>query len=233
MPGTRGSKRNHTNGVQITPKKKKTTPTLPTTVVAKQRFKWTKGKYDVLIRLFVSYKIDWTKDNPSLKQDQRKKLAEAVGWDGDDKQRLNQIFAKMVSLKAIAHKARNYVIKQQKKQSVEKKNDEDKFDEIQVDWLNYSGWPRSMATATRELFYSYIIKTPTFNHGRIESGSSSSYIAKPFGETAFSDLVDESALEAKLKGRIRQPTRSKKSRAEAKAAAFDKHTEQLQRLINL
>ena len=64
-------------------------------------------------------------------------------------------------------------------------------------------------------------------------GSSSSYKPKPFGETAFSDLVDESALEAKLKGRIRQPTRSKKSRAEAKAAAFASHTEQLQRLINM
>jgi len=129
MPQTRGSKRNQTNGVKRTPKKKKTTPTSPTTVVATKKFKWTKGKYDVLIRLFVSYKLDWTKDNPAMKQDQRKKLAKAVGWDGDDKQRLNQIFAKMVSLKAIAHKARNYVSKQQKRQAVEKKNDEDKFDE--------------------------------------------------------------------------------------------------------
>ena len=81
-------------------------------------------------------------------------------------------------------------------------DDEDKFDEVQVDWLNYSGWPRSMATATRELFYNYICKTPTYNHSRIESGSSSSYIPKPFGETAFSDLVDESALEAKLNSKL-------------------------------
>ena len=92
----------------------------------KKNWSWTKARYDTLIRLFVSLKLDWTKDSPEMKASERQQLCEAIGWKKSNTEVTQQrIFNKLLHLKRIAHTARNNAARAVKEQSVEKRNDED------------------------------------------------------------------------------------------------------------
>ena len=200
-----------------------------------KKWSWTKARYDTLIRLFCSLKLDWTKDSPEMKTQERQQLCEAIGWKSSDFPVTQQrIYNKLIALKKIAHEARNNAIKALREQSVEKNNDEDGLDQAilsEQEWVNYKGWPASMGYDTRKIFFNYVSKSPIYNFSKITSFGVEKHVSKPFGETKFEELVAESRLTAKLKGKSRTVKSEKVTIKEEKLASIKEFNNNMKELV--